>query len=40
MSFGIYIRVPHKDDLVRVCSKVYPGMSKLVVTGLISLRNT
>ena len=34
MSLDIYIRVPPADDSVGVCSKVYPGMSKFVVTGL------
>ena len=34
MSLDIYIRVPPADDSAGVCSKVYLGMSKFVVTGL------
>ena len=34
-TLDIHIRVPPADDSVEVCSKVYPGISKIVVTGLL-----
>ena len=34
MSLDVYIRIPPANDSVGVCSKVYPGMLKFVVTEL------